>query len=126
MSLAVDVDVPGMKGGGLGGLVSFKAGLADLTGVFQFADRPENAPVVHLGGPLQVTFYGERPTLRTGRDEELVLVVGTPGTGPGTFAMLNYEGTVPEGLKPVADVVLPPVRSGGPSGKEKWEIRDRC
>jgi hypothetical protein len=34
--LSVDVEVPGMKGGGLGGRIEFQAGLADLAGVCRF------------------------------------------------------------------------------------------
>jgi hypothetical protein len=121
-----DVAVSGIKGGGLGGRVSFTAGAADVAGVLLFAATPAEAPVVHLGGPLQVTFYGERPSLRVGRTSGLTLVVGTPGVGPGTFAMLDYEGTVPAAAKPVADVSLPPAKPGSPPPREKWEIKERC
>ena len=121
-----DVEVPGMKGGGLGGRLSFTAGFLDLNGVLQFADAPANAPVVHLGGPLEITFYGELPSLRVGRSSEFVLVAGTPGHGPGTFAMLAYMDTIPEDAKPVAEVTYPPVKPGDPPLKEKFEIKERC
>jgi len=124
--LSADVEVPGMRGGGLGGRLSFTAGPTDLDGVLQFADRPAAAPAVHFGGPLQVSFYAERPTLRVGRGSELVLVVGTPGAGPGTFAMLGYEDAIPKSVKPVADVSLPAAKPGDPPLKERWEIKDRC
>jgi hypothetical protein len=122
----VDVDAPGMRGGGIEGQLSFTAGPIDLDGVFQFADEPAKAPIVRLGGPLQITFYGERPTLRVGRETDLVLVVGTPGEGPGTFAMLSYEGTIPESAKPVAEATLPAAKSGAPPVNEKWTIMGRC
>jgi len=125
-TVRVDVEVPGLKGGGLGGRCSFSAGLIDLGGVLQFAAKPADAPAVRVGGPLQVSFYGELPTLRVGRGAELVLVVGTPGVGPGTFAMLDYVDTVPEADKPVADVTLPPAKPGAPPLKEKWVIQGRC
>ena len=126
VTVRVDADVPGLKGGGLGGRASFSAGMIDLAGVLQFADKPAGAPVVRLGGPLQVSFYGELPSLRVGRGSELVLVVGTPGVGPGTFAMLDYEDTIPATVKPVADVSLPPAKPGAPPLKEKWVIQSRC
>jgi hypothetical protein len=126
VSLTVDVEAPGLKGGGLGGRATFLAGLIDLNGVLQFADRPADAPAVWLGGPLQITFYAELPTLRVGRGTELDLVVGTPGVGPGTFAMLEYEGTIPKEAKPLAEVSLPSAKPGAPPLKEKWEIKDRC
>jgi hypothetical protein len=125
-TVRVDAEVPGLKGGGLGGRASFSAGPIDLAGVFQFADKPADAPAVHAGGPLQVTFYAELPSLRVGRGSELVLVVGTHGVGPGTFAMLDYDGTVPADVKPVADVALPSAKPGAPPMKEKWVIQGRC
>jgi hypothetical protein len=124
--LEIDVDVPGLKGGGLGGRLSYSVTQADLTGVFQFADKPADPPVVWLGGPLQVTFNGELPSLRVGRDSDLMLVVGTQGIGPGTFAMLAYEGSVPADVKPVAHVVLAPAKPGDPPLKEQWVIKGRC
>jgi hypothetical protein len=125
VSIRVDVEMPGLKGGGLGGRVAFSAGAVDLDGVLQFAAKPAEAPIVHPGGPLQITFFAERPTLRVGRGSELVLVVGSPGVGPGTFAMLEYEGTVPATVKPVADVSLLPAKGGGLL-KEQWVIQGRC
>jgi hypothetical protein len=125
-SVHVDVEVPGMKGGGLGGRLSFSAGPYDLAGLLQFADTPAAAPAIRPDGPLQVTFYGELPSLRVGRGAELVLVVGTPGVGPGTFAMLDYDNTIPADVKPVAAVSLPPAKAGAPPLKDKWVIQGRC
>jgi hypothetical protein len=126
VSLRVDVQIPGMKGGGNGGRITHLAGPLDLTGVFVFSDRPANAPVVRLGGPLEITFYGERPALRVGRETELALVVGTPGIGSGTFAMLGYQDTIPESAKPVAELSLPAARAGDKPIQEKLEIKGRC
>jgi hypothetical protein len=122
----VDVQVPGIKGGGIGGRIAFRAGPRDLAGVFQLADQPADAPVVRLGGPLQITFYGELPSLRVGRTSELILVVGTPGVGPGTFARVAYEDTIPKDAKPVAEVSLPSARGTRPPLREKFEIKNRC
>lgn len=126
VSIRMDVEAPRLKGGGLGGRLSFSAGPRDLAGALRFADTRGDAPVVWLGGPLQVTFYGEVPSLRVGRGTELVLVVGTPGLGAGTFAMLDYEDTIPATVKPVADVSLPPAKPGAPPLNEKWVIEGRC
>jgi hypothetical protein len=121
-----DVAVPGIKGGSLGGRLAFTAGPADRAGVLLFAATPAQAPVALLGGPLQVTFEGERPSLRVGRTNGLTVVVGTQGVGPGTFAMLDYEDTVPASAKPVADVLLSSAKPGAPPLREKWEIKERC
>lgn len=124
--IRADVDVPGLKGGGLGGRASFMAGFLDLNGVLQFAEKPADAPVVRLGGPLEITFYAEPPSLRVGRGAEIVLVVGTPGEGPGTFAMLSYLDTIPEDAKPVAEITYRPAKPGDKPLKELFEIEGRC
>ncbi len=125
-SLQVDVEVSGLKSDQPGGLAVFSAGPIDLAGVLQFADTPADAPIVHCGGPLQITFYAELPTLRVGRGSELDLVVGTAGVGPGTFAMLGYEGTIPKSAKPMAEMTLPPAKAGAAPIKEIFEVKERC
>jgi hypothetical protein len=122
----VEVDVPGMKGNGIGGRLAFSAGPMDLAGVFQFAARPADAPHVWLDGPLQITFDETPPSLRIGRSNETYLVVGTPGIGAGTFATLPYEKTVPESVKPTMEISFPTVRGTSSPLKEKYEIRERC
>jgi hypothetical protein len=122
--LGADVEVPWLKGAGR--RANFSAGMTDLLGVLQFADTPASAPVVHFGGPLQVTFYNQLPTLRVGRGSELILVVGTPGVGPGTFAMLGYEDIIPAAAKPVVEASVPVAKAGAPPLVEKWVIQDRC
>jgi hypothetical protein len=126
VSVSVDAEIPGMKGCGIGGRVQYSAGPIDLTGLFQFSDKPATAPVVHISGPVQITFYGELPTLRVGRDAELMLVVGTPGVGPGTFASVCYDETIPEAANPVAEFTFAPAKAGAASVKEKFEIKERC
>jgi hypothetical protein len=124
--VSLDVDFPGMKGGGIDGRVTCSAAAFDLNGVLQFADKSAEAPVIHFGGPLQVTFFGEVPSLRVGREEDLYLVVGTPGIGPGTFAMINYQDAIPEGARAIAAMTLPPVKAGAPPVTEKFELKHRC
>ncbi|HSQ54713.1 MAG TPA: hypothetical protein VLM40_03130, partial [Gemmata sp.] len=72
--IRADVEVLGLKGGGLGGRLSFEAGFIDLNGLLQLATKPADAPVVRLGGPLEISFYSELPSLRVGRGGEMVLV----------------------------------------------------
>jgi hypothetical protein len=124
--VSVEVESSRLKGGGIDGRLSYLAGFYDLDGVLQFADRPADAPIVHFDGPLQVTFYGERPTLRLSRDEDVVLVVGTPGHGPGTLAMLAYEGAIPEKLNPKVEITFPAAAMGDSPVKECYELKQRC
>jgi hypothetical protein len=126
VSVSGDVEIVGIKGGGVGGRVSFTAGPLDLGGVLQFARSPAEAPIIRFSGPFEVTFFAERPSLRVGRGAECVLVVGTPGIGPGTFAMVGYEGTIPSSAKPVIEVLAPRARPSDPPFREKFEIKSRC
>lgn len=125
-TVTVDAEVPGITGGGNGGRLSYMAGPVDLGGVLRFGHQPAGAPVIKIGGPLEVTFYGERPTMRVGRASDFVLVVGSPGDGPGTLAMLAYEGTIPKTACPVAEITYPPAKPGEAPFREKYEIKERC
>ena len=120
--VSMDVESSRLKGPGIGGRTSWIAGFFDPAGVLTFAAKPADAPVVHFDGPLQVTFYGETPTVRLGRDNDLVLVVGTPGVGGGTIAMLAYEDTIPKDARPKVEVHWP----GDPPVKEHFELKERC
>jgi hypothetical protein len=81
---------------------------------------------VDFSNLLEVTFYAELPTLRAGRTSEMDLVVGSAGIGPGTFAMLEYEKTIPGGLTPFVELTLPSQKPGAAPVKEKFEIKGRC
>jgi hypothetical protein len=82
--------------------------------------------VVRIAGPLEITFYGDLPSLRVGRATELYLVVGTPGIGPGTLAMVGYQDTIPEGIPVLAEVTLPAAKAGSQPVKLKFELKERC
>jgi hypothetical protein len=105
--IRLDVSVPGIKGGGLDGRLEFFAGPFDQNGVLQFADSPDQAPVINFASPWQVTFESQPPVLRVGASTKAVLVVGSPGTGPGTLAEMCYEHTVPAGARPVLELSVP-------------------
>jgi hypothetical protein len=124
--VSLDVERPGLRGQGAGGRVVQMAGVLDGNGVLLFAGKPADAPVIHFDGPLQVAFYGEKPALKLGRDNDVVLVVGTPGRGPGTFAMLAYEETVPRAADPTVEVVFPAAREGDPPVRQRYELKQRC
>ena len=121
-----EVDAPGVKGGGTAGRLDMSAGWLDLNGPLQFAEKPADAPVIHFGGPLEVSFYGEVPKMRVGRGAEFVLVVGTPGVGAGTFAMLGYEDCIPKDAYPKAEIAFAAKKPGDPPVKELFEIKERC
>jgi hypothetical protein len=120
--LSLDVESTRFKGAGIGERIAQLTGFYDLSGVLTFAEKPADAPVIHFDGPLTVTFYGEIPKVRLGRDNDLILTVGTPGRGAGSFAMLAYQDTIPKGVHPKVEVRWP----GDPPVKEWFELKQRC
>jgi hypothetical protein len=125
-SITLDVECESLKGGGPGGRVSYMLSLWDDDGFFRWGRKPAEAPVVHLDGPLRITFYGTRPTWRAGTTDDAVLAVGTPGVGPGSFAMVKYEGTVPEGKHPKVEATFSPKVPAAKPVKELYELKERC
>ena len=125
-TVQVQAERPGVTGGGAGGRVAYLVGPLDLVGVLRFAESPAAAPVVRVGGRLEVSFYADRPTLRVGRGSEFMTVVGAPGVGPGTFAMVGYTDTVPKDAKPVAEVTFPAAKFGDPPVTKRFELPERC
>jgi hypothetical protein len=125
-ALHVDVECASLKGGGIGGRVGYLLSPIDTTGVFQFASKPADAPIVHFDGRLQITFFAEKPKWTGGRSQDTVLCIGTPGSGPGTFVMVKYEGTVPEKLHPKLAVTFRPTGSAQQPVKELYEVKERC
>jgi hypothetical protein len=78
-----------------------------------FADRPADAPVVHVGGPLTIDLsYYDRLYLQ--------VRVGTPGLGKGAFAAL----VLPD-ITPIAEVGFPSKKPGGPPTRVKATLKDR-
>jgi hypothetical protein len=76
-----------------------------------FADRPSEAPILHIDGPLsirleepgQVFVRGEKPSA-------LPVMIGTPGLGTDTFAALVFESKAPAAL---ATIAFPNRKAGG-------------
>jgi hypothetical protein len=115
-SVAVDVPLPHAlpdgKGGQLTRLRHYVA-LADANGFLQFADRPEKAPVIHFGGPWSI-WPREGQKLVLGRPDEFTAVIGTPGLGPGTLALIQYHTLedkpsifVPKDARPALELHFP-------------------
>jgi hypothetical protein len=124
--LELDVDCASLKGGGSGGRVVYMVGPFDTEGPIQLAAKAADAPIIYFDGILQITFYGNEPVWRGGRDQDVVLCVGTAGRGPGTFAMIKYEGTVPANANPKIEVTYRPKDPAQAPTKELFELRERC
>jgi hypothetical protein len=119
------VDVPGHKGNAIGGRIQHRSSIIDSTGVLQFAERPQDAPILHFGGPWQVTLFGKH-RLTIDREADVVLGVGSPGVGPGSTTWIDYEGVIPENIYPTLEVVYLPKRPSDPPLREHYELKQRC
>lgn len=68
----------------------------DGPGRLRFADRPKDAPIIHVLGPLTLQRFEPQPgcvsphlkplPLVRGKQNDLAFSLGTPGLGSGTFA----------------------------------------
>ncbi|MCA9146441.1 MAG: hypothetical protein KDB05_26850 [Planctomycetales bacterium] len=124
-SLGVDVEMSGWKGAGIDGRIEQTATVGDANGLLMFADQPEDAPIVHFGGPWQVALFSPQ-NLTVGRSGDVVLGVGTPGLGAGTTAYVGYQGVVPGNVFPTLEITFPPARVGGTPVTEHYELKERC
>jgi len=124
--IGLNVDRPGFRGAAGNGRVLVKVGPHDVSGALLFADKPADAPVIHMDGPLQISTDGEPPTLKLERDTDLALAVGTPGLGSGTFAKLAYDQTIPVAAVPRVEVAFPPAKVGDPPVRQLYELKERC
>jgi hypothetical protein len=125
VGVRVDMELPGWKGNGIGGRVRQHTFYADTNGILQFADKPADAPVIHLGGPWSILLWGNH-TLTIDRETDLILGLGTAGVGPGSTAWVDYEGVIPEKIYPTVEIAYPPKEPGGSPVRERYEIKKRC
>ena len=125
MSVAAEVEVPGLKSDGDGGRLHFSARF-DSDGPLVFAETTAATPVVHLGGPLRVRAELARPILYRSIVHDLMLTVGTPGVGPGTFASVGYEGLIPPEAFVVVEAEFAPAKPDGEAVRERYELKERC
>ena len=84
----------------------------DAEGALVFADRPQDAPVIHFDGPLTMglqNYCNGRPQalVRGDKPGYLIASIGTPGLGKGTFAYLVPSQTA-KARKPLAEVEFGP------------------
>src|SRR5262249_27512597 len=70
-----------------------------------FAARPQDAPLVHLTGPLTLQLVDPPRHWSPGEKIDLVVLFGTPGFGRGTFAYM-IQGS-PSSPRPTAEIQFP-------------------
>src|SRR5262245_39202710 len=106
--IGLDVEMPGPKGVGIGGRVEQLAYFGDGGGLLQFADRPQDAPIVHFGGPWKITLVG-RQQLTAGRDTDLILEP-LDGLDQGRLARAGTALVSQRRTRPSQHPARPPLR----------------
>jgi len=102
----------------------------DETGPCVWGGKPKDAPVLHVGGPLQmgIEVRAHQAFERKGDGQyELSVGVGTYGMGKGSFVHLCYaNGAIPEGVYPTADLEFPNKTPGGAPVSVRAVLKQRC
>jgi hypothetical protein len=98
----------------------------DGAGMLLFADKPQQAPIIHLNGPFTLALQDRKQRLIAGDKTMLQIGVGPQGVGPGTFAFVLYPQTIPNDAYPEAEITFPAKASGQEAIKRKWTLKQRC
>jgi hypothetical protein len=113
--------------------------------LLRFAEKPEDAPVIHFDGPLSmrlnmsrylfcpVDYTGkeaapprwEQQPLHRGKECEIAANVGTTGVGAGTFVPLTAN-VPPADRHPVAEITFPHRDAAKPPIVVRVELNKRC
>lgn len=123
--IRVQVEMPGRKGAGVDGRVQQAACMWDIGGFLQFAESAKDAPIIHFGGPWQITL-SQPHRAAVGREFDLSVSVGTPGLGTGTTAWVFYEQLIPANAHPTVEITYPAEKKGGKPVQERYELKERC
>jgi hypothetical protein len=97
---------------------------SDAMGNLRFADRPEDAPIVCLDGPLHMALQ-QKTVLKRGSSQELMGVVGTEGLGAGSFAAIALT-RAPSDAHPVAEIAFDNKNKGAPPIRVRVALNQRC
>jgi hypothetical protein len=124
-SLMAEVEMPRWKGARPGGRIQQRTWYTDVNSVFQFADRPQDAPIVHFGGPWQIALCGGH-RLTIGRESDVVLCVGTPGVGPATMTYIDYDCVIPERVYPTLEITYPARAANETARTVHYTLKRRC
>jgi len=95
-------------------------------GYATFADRPQEAPIIHFDGPLTLCVdeakFGPLE-LRRGETTELYAKLTTPGLQATT--VMQSDGP-PDSAHPIVEIDWPASESGDPPLHSRVELRERC
>jgi uncharacterized membrane protein len=98
----------------------------DGAGMLLFAEKPQDAPIIHLNGPFTLGLQDRKQRLIAGDKTMLQIGVGPQGIGPGTFAFVLYPDTIPNDVYPEAEITFPAKSPGLEPIKRKYTLKQRC
>jgi hypothetical protein len=107
----------------------------DINGAYRqysfagFADRPQDAPVVHFDGPLTLEVADRNVALKRGeKPTEFNVYLVTRGHGErlGSTVLVDYNLGVPADAYPVVEVEFPAKEPGGKPVLAKYTLKERC
>ena len=122
--LSVEIEKFPFQGIGAGGRVPARVGYKDLEGVLRFDADPARAPRISFAGDFEIRL-SDTTKLRVGSSTEINLVIGTRGTGAGTFAAFSYYGVVPESVFPRFTIETNSHESGSRTNST-FDVTHRC
>jgi hypothetical protein len=94
-----------------------------------FADRPQDAPVVHFDGPLTFGVADPDTTLdRSDKPSDLRVYIMTRGHGEqdGSTVAVHHGVGIPQDVHPVVEVEFPSKEPGGKPVTAKYTLKQRC
>jgi hypothetical protein len=98
----------------------------DGNGMLLFADKPQDAPLIHINGPWTLALQDRKQRLIPGHSKMLQIGVGTQGVGPGTFAWVLYDKTIPDNVYPEVEITYPTKSAGEEPIRRKYTLKQRC
>ena len=98
----------------------------DGAGMLLFADRPQDAPIIHLNGPFTLALQDRKQRFIPGDKTMFQIGVGPQGLGAGTFAFVLYPDTIPNDVYPEAEVTFPAKAPGQTPVTQKYTLKERC
>lgn len=97
----------------------------DADGYLRFAEKPNDAPIIHFDGPLTFRLSTGQSVKRGEKPGTLFTNIGTPGVGLGTFASITCE-TAPASVHPIVEVEFPSKKPQGVPVKRRFTLDHRC
>jgi hypothetical protein len=124
VSINLDPQCYGLFGNAKGQRVPHFAWI-DQYGQLAFADRPQDAPIIHFGGPLTLRVNPSEKLCRGEQPGQTTLSLGSSGLGPGTFATMCYD-LVPKDIYPVVEIQFPAKEQNQPPVTRRYVLKERC